>query len=312
MDLTKLDATKIPLPLGLNTTLGGLLTPLLSTVQSAVLAPLIAALPPIEVPGTLVTVKITPKTQVLTATSVLQQGPHVAVSLLGQSLVDVVLGEARVSGTDTVDCTPAAAPVPPASAADLALACTSRRLVLVDVLTQGSRVKLLGAADRKLTGKTVNLRLAATGKVVATAKVAKDGSFNATAPLPPKQIRGTDKARYQASVGREKSLDLKLSRRLIVSSLTSKDGEVKISGRVTLPLAKPLASITLTRRLSCRKSEVVRRFKPNRNGTFSVTVDAPDDATAAVYRMSTVVRRTTRSTTTSPTYTLPRGVNLDR
>lgn len=311
--LSSLDLTKIPLPTGLPTALTNLLAPVLSTIQTAVLKPLVAALPDVPLPVAVAEVKLTPSSQSTSATGrLVQRGPHLQVSIAGQSIVDVVLGEATVSASG-IDCTvPAAAPAVPESAADLALACTSRRLVLVDVLQEGGRVKLLGAADRKLAGRTVALRLAATGKTVATAKVAADGSFSATAPLPPAKIRGTNKARYQAAVGSEKSLDLKLARRMIVSAVSARGGKVTIAGRVVLPLANPRANITLTRRLSCKRSEVVKRFKPAADGTFKVTVDAPDDATAAVYRMSTVVRRTTSSNTTSPTYTLPRGVNLTR
>jgi hypothetical protein len=314
IDLGTLDLTKITLPLGLSGALAGILNPLLSTIQSVVLGPLVDALPTISIPAAIANITLTPSSQTIANGTLVQRGPHLQVSIAGQSIADVILGEATV-GTTGVDCTPAAVPppsTPPQSAADLALQCTSRRLVLVDVLNQNGRVKLLGAADRKLVGKTVGLRLAAGGKTVATAKVKSDGSFSATAPLPPKAIRDTNKARYQAFIGKERSLDLKLSRRMVVSSLTSSRGKVRIAGRVVRPLAKSVASITLTRRLSCKKNEVVKRFKPKADGTFAVTVDAPDDATAAVYRMSTFVRWTTKTNTTSPTFTLPRGVNLDR
>jgi hypothetical protein len=314
INLSTLDVTKITLPSGLSGALAGVLTPLLGTIQTAVLQPLVAALPPVSIPGTLARVKVTPSSQTLDAagTSLVQRGPRVEVSIAGQSIADVILGEATV-GTAGVDCTPAAVtPPPPTTANDLALSCTTRRLVLVDVLTQGSRVKLLGAADRKLAGQTVSLRLASTGKVVATAKVRADGGFSAFAPLPPKAIRATNAARYQATLGKEKSLDLKLARRMVVSYLTAKSGKVTIAGRVILPLAKPVSSITLTRVVSCKKLEVVKRFKPKSDGTFSVTVAAPAGEDAAVYRLSTRVRRTARSSTTSPTFTLPRGVNLTR
>ncbi|MCW3039655.1 MAG: hypothetical protein JWM31_1560 [Solirubrobacterales bacterium] len=318
IDLSKIDITKIVLPPAIAGVSGLLVNTVLTPLLNTVIKPLVTALPKVPIPGTVANLKITPAGQTVANGTLTQRGPHVEVSILGQSIVDVILGEATIGGTAGVDCTPVTtpvtAPVPdaPTSAADLALECTTRRLVLVDVLQQAGRVKLLGAADRKLVGRTVSLRLAATGKTVATAKVAEDGSFSALAPLPARAIRNTNEARYQAVLGQEKSLDLKLSRRMIVSSLSSSGGTVRIAGRVILPLARPLASITLTRRVSCRKSEVVKRFKPQANGHFSVSVDAPEGTTAAVYRMSTSVRRTTRSNTTSPTFTLPRGVNLDR
>ncbi len=62
-------------------------------------------------------------------------------------------------------------------------------------------------------GKRSPIRFLATGKRVATAKVRSDGRFSTTAPMPSKRIRSTNKARYLASVGKEKSLDLKLTRR---------------------------------------------------------------------------------------------------
>lgn len=313
IDLTQLNPALIPLPTGLSPLVSTLLTPLLSTVQSLVVGPLIAALPPISIPATVANVKLTPSSQTVTGDRLVQQGPRLQVSILGQSIADVIVGEAIIAGTDGVDCTPAAAPtVPPETAADLALECTTRSLVLVDVLRQGNRVKLLGAADRKLAGRTVSLRLAAQNRTVATAKIAPDGSFSALAPLPPKAIRSTNAARYQAVLGTEKSLDLKLERRMIVSSLSAEGGKVTIAGRVTLPLSKPTSSITLTRRVSCKRSEVVKRFLPKADGTFSVTVPAPSGEAAAVYRLATRVRRTVRSMTTSPTFTLPRGVNLTR
>lgn len=315
IDLSQIDLNKVQLPASL---LGGLTAPLIAQLQTLI-KPLLT-LPAVAIPATVAHVKFTPSSKTVdqNGTHLVQRGPRIEVSVAGQSIADVILGEATV-GTAGVDCTPAAVvppPPPPPPAAttpsDLALACTKRRLVLVDVLNSGGRVKLLGAADRKFAGQTVTMRLASTGKGVATATVKPDGSFSASASLPPKAIRDTNAARYQATLGREKSLDLKLSRRMIVSSLFAKNGKVTIAGRVTLPLANPRAWITLTRVLSCKKLETITRFKPKSNGTFRVTVAAPTGQDAAVYRLSTRVRRTARSRTTSPTFTLPRGVNLTR
>ena len=76
------------------------------------------------------------------------------------------------------------------------------------------------------------------------------------------------------------------------------------------PLAKPIARITLKRRVTCKRLETVKRFKPRRNGSFSVTVRKPANLAATVYRLQTRVRRTTQSRKTSPTFTLPRAVDL--
>ncbi len=309
VDLSTVDVTKIPLPAGLDAATAALLTP---AVLSTILQPLVNALPPIAIPATLANVKITPSSQTLLPgdSGIIQQGPRLQVSILGQSIADVLIGEARV-GTAGVDCTPPAH-VAPTTATDLALQCTSRRLVLEDVLQQGSRVKLLGAADKKFAGQTVRAKLRATGKTVATSKVRSTGAFSMTAALPSKRIRNTDKARYQALIGSEKSKDLKLTRRMKVRSLTVKNGKVTIKGQVILPLANPRALIVLQRRVSCKTNETVKTFRPKSDGTFTVTADAPTGENAAVYRMKTRVRRTTRSKSTSQTFTLPRGVNLAR
>ena len=61
---------------------------------------------------------------------------------------------------------------------------------------------LLGVADRSFAGRAVELFFAATRKVVASAVVGADGRFAATAPLPPKRLRASNAARYEAQIGR--------------------------------------------------------------------------------------------------------------
>ena len=68
--------------------------------------------------------------------------------------------------------------------------------------------------------------------------------------------------------------------------------------------------VSFKRRVSCRKTEVVTRFKPKADGTFTVGRPAPEGQLAAVYRMETAVRKTTRNPKTYPTFTLPRYVDL--
>ena len=83
-----------------------------------------------------------------------------------------------------------------------------------------------------------------------------------------------------------------------------------IRGKVIRPLAKPVAPIVLKRRVTCRTLETVKTFKPRRNGRFVVTVRKPANLAATVYRLQTRVRRPTSSSRTSPTFTLPRAVDL--
>jgi hypothetical protein len=305
-------------------------TPIAEPLRAA-LKPVVALLPPIQIPPALATFKLTPNEQLRGDDYLIQRALHASITLVGQPILDVVLGEAKVSAAaDTcappAPVTPAPAPAAPAksspapvaaqgSVADQLLACSDRKLVLVDVLKQGSRVKLLGAANRRYVGKKVAIRLRATGKIVARATVRKDGSFQTTAAMPPRAYLATNRransVRYRAEIGKELSLPLKLQRRLIVNSLTSKGGKVTISGRVVRPLTTPVSTIRLVRRVSCHKVVLVKRFKPNADGTFRMTVKAPKGQAAAVYRMATSVREKASNPRSYPTFTLPRGVALN-
>jgi hypothetical protein len=320
--LSQLDFTKVKVydPTGL--------TQITAPLVLAAVKPALAALPPITLPASFITVQLIPNEQVRGGDFLIQRALHAAITLAGQPVLDAVLGEAKVSA-DAGMCAPPT--VPPArtaapakaagsavaqgSVADQLLACSDRKLVLVDVLKQGSRVKLLGAANRSYVGKRVAIRLRATGRVVAHATVRKDGSFQTTAAMPPRAYLAThekaNSVRYRAEIGKELSLPLKLQRRLIVNSLTSKDGKVTIAGRVVRPLTTPVSTIRIVRRVSCHKVVLVKRFKPNADGTFRVTVKAPKGQAAAIYRLATSVREKASNPRSYPTFTLPRGVALN-
>lgn len=307
---------------------GPLLTQVLDALASGA-ATLSGAVPAGRVPPLVLDVSVTPGTQTRVGDTLTQRALRAKIDLSGVHVLDATIGEARVSADAGVCAPPPTVVEPPAppeqggvdavtatgSVADQILACSDRKLVLMDVLRQGKAVKLLGAANRDYAGRQVAIRLKATKKVVGHATVQKDGSFQTTAPLPPATYRTKAKAdlvRYTAEIGKEHSLPLKLDRRMIVSSLTSKDGKVTISGRVVGPLTKPATTIRLLRRVSCRQQALVTTFKPGRDGRFSVTVDAPAGQVAAVYRMTTSVRANAKNPKRFPTFTLPRGVALDQ
>jgi hypothetical protein len=294
IDPSTADLSKVTLPLGISLNLPG--------VQSA-LQGVLDALPDIQVPPVLANVRVTPGAQSSDGTRLVQQALNVNVSALGQTLADLVLGEARVSAAG-VNCSPAAAK----TAAQLQ--CTHRRLVLTDVVRRNGRVRLTGAADRSLIGRRVSIHFTATGRRVATAVVRRDGSFSATSRLQARALRGSNRERFQAVLGREKSLDLKLYRRMVVTSTKAAHGKVTITGRVLPPLARPARSIEVRRRLSCNREAVVGRAHPDRSGHFRVTVPAPPRQLAAVYRLTTKVRKHARNPKTYETFTLPRAVAL--
>jgi hypothetical protein len=52
-----------------------------------------------------------------------------------------------------------------------------------------------------------------------------NGTFQARGALPPKALRMSNRARYQARIGNERSLDLKLYRRMLIEQMSSSDGE---------------------------------------------------------------------------------------
>jgi hypothetical protein len=325
IDLSTLDLSQV----SVLTPLDGLTAPLLSAVQGLI-GPALAALPPIEIPPTIAQLTVRAPERIVEGDALTQRALHATLTLAGQPILDAVAGEAKVGragacpppappndGPASAQGEPVAPTVAHATAAALSasaqlLACTDRKLILLDVLPSGNRVKIKGAADRALVGRNVKIRLRATGKIVASVKVGKDGFFTTTAPLPPRAIRTSNAARYRAELGKELSLPLKLHRRMALTRLTSAGGKVTLAGRVELPLSHPADTIRLVRRVSCHKTVLVKSFRPASDGSFEVTVAAPKGATAAVYRLATQVPKTRKNPKRFPTFTLPAGIDLNQ
>ena len=300
IDPSKIDISKVTV------TTTGITVPLGPGLQAA-LQPALDALPNIEIPPAVAQVKLTAKQQEKTATSLTQRALRVEASLLGLSLLDAVVGEAKVSATGA--CPKEATGGTGGEAAELQ--CTDRKLVLLDVFKEKGRVRLRGAANRDFVGKTIDIKYRASGnKVVARAKVAQNGSFETTAAMPPARVRDTNASRYTAVRAKERSLPLKLIRRLRTSSVSSAGGFVTIRGRVSRPLAAPTQEIRLVRRVACGKAQLIKRFKPRADGSFTVRVKATERP--AVYRATTRVRKVTTNPKTYPTFTLPRGIDLNK
>ncbi len=193
--------------------------------------------------------------------------------------------------------------------AQLALECSSRKLSLTDVTERDGHVALDGVAATSLLGKQVQIVFDGKQKV-ASVTVSSDGLFSTTAPLPPPKLRTSNSARYQANAGGLQSLDLKLSRRLILDPPSASGGHVKLTGQVTLPLAKPIKPVLVQQQLSCTKTKIVDRFKPSASGRFTITIPAPSGQQAAIYRLSTQVRGSTHSSQDFGTFSLPLPVQL--
>jgi len=268
---------------------------------SAALQPVLDALPNIAIPEALARLQVTPGQQVRGSNRLTQRALSISLAIAGQSVFDFVAGEATV-GAAGVGCGEATA--------TQALRCTTRRLVLIDVVRHKGRVRLLGAADRRLAGRRVSIRSLHTGRRVARPRVGKDGLFRATAKLPPAAVRGTNRARYQARMGNERSLALKLARRLRIISITPKGRKVVVRGRISQPLADPIQRITVTRRVSCGRVEVVKRFKPRKNGGFRVTLSGAKTRQVATFRFRTLVRFREGNPKLFRTFTLPQYVDI--
>jgi hypothetical protein len=273
----------------------------LNALPASQLQPLLDALPaiPFDAP---IQVKLTPGSQTRQNGTLTQNGLGLFLAIAGQTVTDVTLGQATIAQGD-VSC--AATTVAAAQ-----LQCTTRKLALIDVLERKGYARLYGAADRKYVGKRISVVSSWNGKVVARPKVAHDGTFTAKGKLPPVALRHSNRARYQAQIGKEKSLRLKLFRRMQVTKMSSSKGKVTITGRVALPLGSPVQTITIKRRVSCTKNVVAKKLHPDSQGRFSVTLGAPPSGQTAVYRLATKVRKNTHNKKLFPTFTLPRAVAL--
>ena len=209
---------------------------------------------------------------------------------------------ASTTGASTTS-TAGAAGTATALEATRALACTTAQVALIDVATQGSHVLITGAARQVLVGRRVTIKLLSTGRTVASPTVSAAGTFSATVPLPPAKGRGSNRTRYQASVGTLRSLALKLERRADFLHVSTSGGHVSIAGHVTGSFkAGTLVHITL--RVTCAKYKTVDTVKLGRSGTFRALVPAPSGASSqiAVYRAATTVLDDGHP---EPTFTLP-------
>ena len=309
--LTGLDMSKVELPGGLS-----FADPVTGAALRAAVEQALSGLPPVVLPAAMGRVETQPDQQVNEGDSMEQRALRMTVSMAGQQVADLVLGIARVA-TGGLSCAEAAAapviegsgpvakPVEPAS--QLAVSCAQASVTLVNVIDQNTHVTLIGAADKKLIGKRVRIVQTWNGKRVATTKVGRSGFFRTKAPMPREAIRYTNDARYMAVIGDEESLPLKLHRRMRFSSLESHGRKVTLKGRIFGPMTDEV--IEIRQRVSCTKDIVVKRIRPNRDGSWKVTLDAPKRAKAATYRATTSVRNP-GSARSFPTFTLPGYVSL--
>jgi DNA-binding beta-propeller fold protein YncE len=192
----------------------------------------------------------------------------------------------------------------PQGVEELLLGCSKRALTLNDVLIRGDRVLLQGSAAKSLDGKKVEIVFDAN-KRVASATVAANGEFSTTAPLPPARLRDSNSARYMAESGAQRSLNLKLTRRLSLEPPHVSGDAVTLVGQVVAPLAKPVAAIRVEQELECGKTSIVKQVKPSAGGRFRIVLTVPSQAKAGIYRLGSTVRENAGSKKGFATYSLP-------
>jgi hypothetical protein len=176
----------------------------------------------------------------------------------------------------------------PKAIEELLNGCSNSALVLNDAYIQGSHVFLSGSAAKSLVGKKVKI-LFNEGKQVATATVKSNGQYTTTAPLPPAKIRDNLNTRYTAEIGKQRSLHLKLVRRLLLEPPKASGTTVTLTGIVTPPLTKPIAPVTVEEQLECGKTTIAKTFIPAANGRFHITIAVPANARAGIFRLTSKV-----------------------
>ena len=183
---------------------------------------------------------------------------------------------------------PASSPSSPVSAP--ATVCTRHQMGLVNVAQERHHVRIEGVAPLRLAGKAVEIKLLATGRTVAMARVAPSGTFSTTAPLPQADIRRSNLARYEAVAGSMKTLPMKLHRRMYMTRAGFSSSSATLRGRVTGSF-KPGAEVTIYVSHTCTTQQTIARTHLTSTGTFSVTVSgvAAPAGEVTLYRARTTV-----------------------
>lgn len=179
---------------------------------------------------------------------------------------------------------------PPSPTSPPASVCTRHQMGLVNVAQEGRRVRIEGAAPLRLAGHTIEIKLLATARTVALAKVAPDGTFSTTAPLPPPGIRDSNLARYEAVAGSMKTLPMKLHRRMFMTRTGFSSSSVTLRGRVTGSF-RAGAEVAIYVSQTCTTQKTIARTRLTRTGTFSVTMppEASLPGEVTLYRARTTV-----------------------
>jgi hypothetical protein len=213
---------------------------------------------------------------------------------------------AAAEGRITIKVTPTGAPPPPTvtgSSTVLKLGpCPAGELTLLNVRRIGSRVLVTALAERTLAGAPVNI--VEGGIVIARPKIQRDGTVRVRVPIPSK--RGGRVLRYQATLGRLRSRNVRLNRKMITTSAKLQNGKIVLKGRVvgapkgTRPLVRLLA-----RKRGCgTRNTQIGRARLHSDGTFRVSGPPLAGVDIAVYQARVRLHR--KNTTFSLPQTIAR------
>jgi hypothetical protein len=250
---------------------------------------------------------------------VVNDGVNDSVADIGtRSFAQVVVGAAAAAPPVSGPPAPVPSPAAQSSAISADAACADDQLRLTDVFPSHGRVQLRGVAPAATRGESVAISFGSPPKRVATATVGADLSFAATAPLPARRLRTSNRARYTAAIGSRRSPALKLARRAFLLTVARTATRLIVTGQIVKPLARArtdrrvLLRIATTCSNASSAGRTVGAF-PKASGAFRFTValTAKERSAAALYvRAGAKVRSNARSRGTTRTFTLPRGVVL--
>ena len=164
--------------------------------------------------------------------------------------------------------------------------CGERTISLVRADVRGSRVVLSGIVARSVAGQRVSLSvryLGGGGRPEQLGRVTPgaDGQFQARVKKP--SARLFNRARYRATVGSVRSVELKLPQSLASSSLRRAGGTLELRGQVSRPVLGKRNPVVV-KRILCGQYQTVGQAKPNRRGVYVVRFPAPAGGGSALYR----------------------------
>jgi Bacterial Ig domain len=202
-------------------------------------------------------------------------------------------------GVDALDCVP-----PPPGVDDVdSVEVVSVLVFSVEPVPEPHSVEIGPSAScSDADGKPVTIAIEGGPSHGSLGTVGSGGQVTYT---PATGYSGTDSFTFTAESGAERSLSLKLTRRLSLEPPKVSGDTVTLVGQVVPPLAKPAGAIEVEQQLECGRATIVKRAEPSASGHFRITLTVPDQAQAGIYRLASTVRKSARSKKGFATYSLP-------